>query len=104
VLALLALAATLIPDVRGLPVGWRSFDGGFAESDPKSARHHGALSVAVTFEEVEDDFQSNGPGLLNSLPCHGWGLGDLRGTDQSRALPSRRSCAHKATGPPRIQA
>jgi hypothetical protein len=100
-LALVALVATLIPDVRGLPTIGRSPDllsALYSDPSPEAARGP-VSSVSGCFEEVDED--PDGP---KSRALIGSGCDAPRGGGPRFAaalkLPATRGFAHQATGPP----
>jgi hypothetical protein len=101
--ALFALLATLVPDVRVLPM--RAQAGGLLEltrSEPAPERDASALSFMLGYVgELEEDLEGDGTRLLTSTDDLG-GYAASPGSDVSWLLAARRPSAHKPTGPPKL--
>jgi hypothetical protein len=104
VLALFALLATVVPDVCGLPHGralgeftWLAAPGEGQDESLNDLR-----SDLLSAEELEEEFDEDGPPILAALDC--WSRdGEVAVPATSGwLLSSRRSCAHRATGPPTV--
>lgn len=100
-LALIALLATLIPDVRG-PVAWRTGALPFPIlSEPAPEGERTVVSYAVSFiEEADED-----PDGRKARPALGGSVFTPDAADDGNALSARspgnaRARAHHATGPP----
>lgn len=101
-LALIALAAALIPDVRGLPTIWRAGALPFAAvSEPAPETERNVVSYAVSFVEEADE---DPDGRKARLPLGGGArLPDASrkpGCYATRHPGTSRARAHHATGPP----
>jgi hypothetical protein len=100
-LALFALFATLVPDVRALPM--RAQAGGLFElttSEPAPERDASALSFVLGYVgELEEDLEGDGTRLLTSTDDLG-GYAGSPGSDIGWVLAARRPSAHEPTGPP----
>ncbi len=105
-MALFALLATAVPDLHGLPVGRVPGDHiGFASHEPRPEEALNALHSALrSLEEFDEEFDEDGDPLFaghlgfdpaaaaSALAAANW------------VLPTRRPCAHQATGPPSAEA
>jgi hypothetical protein len=104
VLALFALLATVAPDVCGLPhrraLGEITRLAATDEGQDESLND--LRSGLLSAEELEEEFDEDGPPILATLDCWNWNDENAVPAAFGWLLPSRRSCAHRATGPPTI--